>query len=197
MKSKKVSYFNIMLYIAYIVSIIYFLFKKDYTNAGLCTVAFIINLIILYAYYKNLIILDKSLYITASLFIFSCLVLGSSFKLYDIIKYYDDFLHFWSGFITVKIGFNIIKTIKSRKYINKLLIIMLLFFFSMGFASICEIIEYSLDTIFKMNTQAGGLSDTMQDMIDALTREMKKAASELDFERATELRDMLFELQSE
>ena len=38
----------------------------------------------------------------------------------------------------------------------------------MGFASICEIIEYSLDTIFKMNTQAGGLSDTMQDMIDAL-----------------------------
>ena len=36
-----------------------------------------------------------------------------------------------------------------------------------------------------------------EDMIDALTREMKKAASELDFERATELRDMLFELQSE
>ena len=36
-----------------------------------------------------------------------------------------------------------------------------------------------------------------EDMIDALTREMKRAASELDFERATELRDMLFELQSE
>ena len=168
MKSKKVSHFNIILFIAYILSIIYFLFKKDYTNAGLCTVVFIINLIILYAYYKNLIILDKSLYITASLFIFSCLVLGSSFKLYDIIKHYDDFLHFWSGFITVKIGFNIIKTIKSRKYINKLLIIMLLFFFSMGFASICEINEYALETMFKMNTQAGGLSDTMQDMIDAL-----------------------------
>ena len=28
-------------------------------------------------------------------------------------------------------------------------------------------------------------------------REMKKAASELDFERAMELRDILFELQSE
>ena len=35
------------------------------------------------------------------------------------------------------------------------------------------------------------------DMIDAVTREMKKAASELDFERAMELRDILFELQSE
>ena len=35
------------------------------------------------------------------------------------------------------------------------------------------------------------------DMIDNIEREMKKAASELDFERATELRDMLFELMSE
>ena len=35
------------------------------------------------------------------------------------------------------------------------------------------------------------------DMIDAVTREMKKAAGELDFERAMELRDILFELQSE
>ena len=34
-------------------------------------------------------------------------------------------------------------------------------------------------------------------MIDAIEREMKKAASELDFERAVELRDILFELQSE
>ena len=34
-------------------------------------------------------------------------------------------------------------------------------------------------------------------MIDTIEREMKKAASELDFERAAELRDILFELQSE
>ena len=34
-------------------------------------------------------------------------------------------------------------------------------------------------------------------MIDTLTREMKQAAGELDFERATELRDIIFELQSE
>ena len=35
------------------------------------------------------------------------------------------------------------------------------------------------------------------DMIDNIEKEMKKAASELDFERAMELRDILFELQSE
>ena len=33
--------------------------------------------------------------------------------------------------------------------------------------------------------------------IDDLTEEMKRAAKELDFERATELRDIIFELQSE
>ena len=35
------------------------------------------------------------------------------------------------------------------------------------------------------------------DLIDTLTREMNKAAKELDFERAMELRDALFELQGE
>ena len=35
------------------------------------------------------------------------------------------------------------------------------------------------------------------DLIDRLTREMKEAAKNLDFERATELRDAIFELQSE
>ena len=33
--------------------------------------------------------------------------------------------------------------------------------------------------------------------IDELTSEMNKAAKELDFERAMELRDIIFELQSE
>ena len=36
-----------------------------------------------------------------------------------------------------------------------------------------------------------------EDLIDTLTREMNKAASELDFERAMELRDIIFELESE
>ena len=34
-------------------------------------------------------------------------------------------------------------------------------------------------------------------MIDNLNKEMRQAAKELDFERAMELRDILFELQSE
>lgn len=168
MKLKKINYFNVVIYIIYIFSIGYFLFNKDYKNVGLPTFAFILNLILRWAYSKNFIILDTSLYIVGSLFILFCLVFGSSFRLYDTIKHYDDFLHFWSGFITVKIGFNIIKIVGISNFNSKLLLVSLLFFFAMGFASVCEIVEYSLDTIFKMNTQQGGLTDTMHDMIDAL-----------------------------
>lgn len=71
-----------------------FLFNKDYKNAALPTVAFIINLILRWAYSKNLLILDNSLYIVGSLFILFCLVFGSSFRLYDSIKHYDDFCTF-------------------------------------------------------------------------------------------------------
>jgi len=35
------------------------------------------------------------------------------------------------------------------------------------------------------------------DLIDSLTKEMNLAAKELDFERAMELRDIIFELESE
>lgn len=168
MKLKKINYFDTVIYIIYIISIGYFLFNKDYKNVGLPTIAFIINLILKWAYSKNFLILDSSLYIVGSLFILFCLVFGSSFRLYDSIKHYDDFLHFWSGFITIKIGFNIIKIVEISNFTNKLLIVILLFFFAMWFASVCEIIEYSLDTLFKMNTQQGGLTDTIHDMIDAL-----------------------------
>ena len=35
------------------------------------------------------------------------------------------------------------------------------------------------------------------DLIDGLTKEMKSAASNLDFERAMELRDIIFDLEND
>ena len=35
------------------------------------------------------------------------------------------------------------------------------------------------------------------DLIDSLTKEMKSAASNLDFERAMELRDIIFDLEND
>ena len=89
-------------------------------------------------------------------------------NLYDKIKIYDDFLHFWSGFITVKIGWNILNFLNIQNSSSKITILILILFFGIGISGFFEIIEYSLDTLFGKHTQPGGLKDTMQDMIDAL-----------------------------
>lgn len=166
MKYKNIKKFSIFLYIIYVFSIIFFLFSKEFGKSGISLISLIITFILTKAYVKNLVILDYSLYIVGNIFILSSFLLGSCYGLYDIIPFYDDFLHFWSGFISVKIGFNILKNISSKN--NKFLICMILLFFAMGISAICEICEYLLDVLFKMNTQSGGLKDTMIDLMDAL-----------------------------
>ena len=165
--NKKVSFLKILLYIIYIFSIGFFLFKKDYGRVGLSVISLSILFILTKIYMNKLPFLDDRLFIVGNLFILFSFVLGSSYNLYDKIKFYDDFLHFWSGFISVKIGWNILKETDSKLSIGRLWFCIVLFLFAMGVASICEISEYLLDTYANMKTQAGGLKDTMQDMIDA------------------------------
>ena len=168
MKDKKINIFKILLYAVYIFSIAFFAFKGEYGKAGLSALCLVIMFALGKVYSKNLVILDRNLYIVGNLFILSSLLLGSSYGVYDKIKYYDDFLHFWSGFMSVKIGWNILKVTKEKNTVSKILIFIIIFFFSIGISGIGELSEYILDTLFNMDTQPGGLKDTMQDMIDAL-----------------------------
>ena len=121
-----------------------------------------------YKYSKNYPIIDKSLLIFGNLFILSSFVLGSCYNLYDKIKIYDDFLHFGSGFISVKIGWNILNFLNIQNSSSKITILILILFFGIGISSFFEIVEYTLDVLFGKHTQVGALKDTMQDMIDAL-----------------------------
>ena len=52
--------------------------------------------------------------------------------------------------------------------VNKVFVMIFLFMFTMGVASLWEIMEFSLDNILGTHTQIGGLEDTMIDMVDAL-----------------------------
>lgn len=167
MNDKRVNIFKYILYIIYVFSIGFFLFKKDYGRFGLCVLSLVILFVLTKIYLKKSPVLDKSVYIVGNLFILFSFVLGSSYNLYDKIKIYDDLLHFWSGFITVKIGWNILKDSDVKLSAGKLWLCVVLFFFAIGISSICEIAEYLLDTYAHMKTQSGGLKDTMQDMIDA------------------------------
>lgn len=168
MKDKKINIFKMLLYAIYIFSIIFFVFKSEYGKAGLSLLCLAIAFVLNKLYSKNLTILDKNLFIVGNLFILSSFLLGSCYGLYDKIKLYDKFLHFISGFISVKIGWNILKVVAEKNVMSKVLIFMVIFFFSMGLSAVCELYEYILDALFSMDTQPGGLKDTMQDMINAL-----------------------------
>ncbi len=167
MKDSKLNFFKILLYIFYIASLVLFGFKGEFGRIAMVVVSIVILFVIDRLYVNGFYIIDKSLYVVINLFILGAFVLGSSYNFYDKIKFYDDFLHFWSGFIAVKIGFNILEFLSIDSVLNKMLFFVVLFFFAMGFAPVCEIYEYIADVFFGGNTQPGGLKDTMMDMIDA------------------------------
>ena len=43
-----------------------------------------------------------------------------------------------------------------------------IFMFSVAIGNLWEVLEFLLDVMFKINCQAGGLNDTMVDMIDGI-----------------------------
>lgn len=163
-------YLTILLLIIYVGSIAIFIKDKNTMNiliASICTVG---TIILYFVHKKYTRLIDNNLYIVSALFVMISSLLGSCYGFYDI-NHYDDFLHLWSGLITVSIAFSIITFFhrdNELKNINKYFIIIYVFMFSMGVASLWEISEFFIDKFLGMHTQAGGLVDTMIDMIDAL-----------------------------
>lgn len=163
-------YVTILLLIIYLGSIAIFVKDKNTMNiliASICTVG---TIILYFVHKKYTRLIDNNLYIVSALFVMISSLLGSCYGFYDI-NHYDDFLHLWSGLITVSIAFSIMTFFHSDndlKNINKYFIIIYVFMFSMGVASLWEISEFLIDRFLGMNMQVGGLVDTMIDMIDAL-----------------------------
>ncbi len=157
---------TIFLNLVYISSGIYFLINKNILNFALCIFCLVSSIILNYLR-KISFIKTNSLYSVCNLFLFFATILGSCFDFYGLINHYDDFLHMWSGFITVAIGYNLLISINDRIYVRKIFVILYLFTFSMGVASVWEITEFLFDTFLGTQMQRG-LNDTMFDMIDAL-----------------------------
>ncbi|NMS89874.1 hypothetical protein HGQ85_08015 [Clostridioides difficile] len=161
---------TILLYIVYIFSAIFFAINKELGNIGLVVISLVGTLILSFINKQNERLLSKELYIVLALFIMFSALLGTCFNFYDI-NYYDDFLHLWSGVISSIVAFSIIKYFHTQRDISKMskvYLIIFVFMFSMGVASLWEIGEFLMDTFIGTNTQAGGLEDTMIDMVDAL-----------------------------
>ena len=167
MKNKLLKYINIFIYLIYLVSAIFFIFKKDFFSLFITIGCIVGTFILRFINKKYNELLDNKLYIALVIFIIISSLLGTCYNFYSI-KYYDDFLHFTSGILSCIIAWYIFKyyNIKSQKKLIFLAIFM--FMFNMGVASLWEIIEFLLDRFVGTHTQIGGLSDTVIDMIDAL-----------------------------
>lgn len=168
---KSTSYINIILYIIYIGSIGFFAYTKSFGNIGLSLACLIGTFILSIFNRKYSVLLNDSLYITLVLFIMFSSLLGSCYRFYDIINHYDDFLHIWSGFISVSVSYSLLISFNGHEVvqnINKFFIVVYLFVFAIAIAGLWEVMEFSMDTLFNFHTQVGGLTDTMIDIIDGL-----------------------------
>ena len=94
---------------------------------------------------------------------------GTCFDFYRF-NHFDDVLHITSGFIGCMVArilfyFSQNETDIPRK---RIFFVIYMFMFSMGIASIWELIEFGLDRYLGFDCQAGGLTDTMFDILDCL-----------------------------
>ncbi|MGL5330349.1 MAG: hypothetical protein ACRDD7_13855 [Peptostreptococcaceae bacterium] len=160
---------TILLIGIYIVSIGIFIKESQMLNILIALICMMGTIVLYIVNQKLSRLLDDSLYTIIVVFIMVSSLFGSCYGFYEI-NHYDDFLHLWSGFISASAAYSIIVYFEGRsiKNISTYFIMIYIFMFSMGVASMWEILEFLLDTFFNMNTQAGGLDDTMIDMIDGL-----------------------------
>ena len=169
-KREKKKWIIDFIYIVYMASIIWFLKERKLFEFEIVVFCIVSTLILGIVNKKVNKLLDNSTYINLVIFIMVSSLLGSCFKFYSI-NHYDDFLHLYSGVLSCNIAYLIIRYFNNEeniKMVNKVFVIIFLFMFTMGVASLWEIMELSLDNILGTHTQIGGLEDTMIDMIDAL-----------------------------
>ena len=163
------SIIHITIYLIYASCIVYFVTVRNFRSiiVSILSLIGIIILIILNKKYKHL--FGNLLVNTLIIFIAISILGGTCFDFYRF-NHFDDVLHITSGFIGCMVArilfyFSQNETDIPRK---RIFFVIYMFMFSMGIASIWELIEFVLDRYLGFDCQAGGLTDTMFDILDCL-----------------------------
>lgn len=98
------------------------------------------------------------------IFILMSVVFGSVLNFYIIIPYWDIILHTISGFLLCLVPLYCIVYFKIE--IPFFIKILFIFFVSLGFASLWELFEFSVDNIFNIDSQKNELEGVVDTMID-------------------------------
>lgn len=162
-------FINILIFL-YLISSVFFLINFKINRFSPCLCCLILTLLIKYLSKKFINIISHILITSILIFIFFASYLGSSFNFYGLIPHYDDIMHFLSGVLTVLLGYDIFTLLSTdiNIKINRKVIIIFVFSFTLAVAGIWELLEFSIDALLATNMQVGGLKDTMHDMIDAI-----------------------------
>ena len=162
-------FINILIFL-YLISSVFFLINFKINIFSPCLCCLILTLLIKYLSKKFINIISHILITSILIFIFFASYLGSSFNFYGLIHHYDDIMHFLSGVLTVLLGYDIFTLLSTdiNIKINRKVIIIFVFSFTLAVAGIWELLEFSIDALLATNMQVGGLKDTMHDMIDAI-----------------------------
>lgn len=163
------SIIHITIYLIYASCIVYFVTVRNFRSiiVSILSLIGIIILIVLNKKYRHL--FGNLLVNTLIIFIAISILGGTCFDFYRF-NHFDDVLHITSGFIGCMVArilfyFSQNETDIPRK---RIFFVIYMFMFSMGIASIWELIEFGLDRYLGFDCQAGGLTDTMFDILDCL-----------------------------
>ena len=163
------SIIHITIYLIYASCIVYFVTVRNFRSiiVSILSLIGIIILIILNKKYRHL--FGNLLVNTLIIFIAISILGGTCFDFYRF-NHFDDVLHITSGFIGCMVArilfyFSQNETDIPRK---RIFFVIYMFMFSIGIASIWELIEFGLDRYLGFDCQAGGLTDTMFDILDCL-----------------------------
>ena len=163
------SIIHITIYLIYASCIVYFVTVRNFRSiiVSILSLIGIIILIILNKKYRHL--FGNLLVNTLIIFIAISILGGTCFDFYRF-NHFDDVLHITSGFIGCMVArilfyFSQNETDIPRK---RIFFVIYMFMFSMGIASMWELIEFGLDRYLGFDCQAGGLTDTMFDILDCL-----------------------------
>ena len=161
---------NIIMMIMSIVLLIYFINIKMYDRIFSCLSIYVV-LFFPKLLDKTKFSLNEKYKLIYTLFVFLAHFLGSIVNLYYYVWWYDLFMHFLSGVLSVVVGIYILDKVDSKSIKNKFIYFIYLIGFVSFVALTWEMIEYLGDIFFNMNLQHSietGVKDTMHDIIIAL-----------------------------
>lgn len=158
-----------ILILLYTISLIYFIFFGQSFQIVPCFCSLMITLFIKFATKKFINVISPILIFSILIFTLFSSYLGSCFDFYGIVNHYDDIMHSLSGVLAVLFAYDALVLLNSNSntMIDRKVIIVFTFCFSMAIAGLWEISEFLIDSFLGTNMQVGGLADTMHDMIDA------------------------------